>query len=138
MTRCYSEMIQLPTFEERFEYLKCNGKVAEETFGGLRWANQRFYQRSSEWQELRRFVIIRDLGCDLAIPDRIIGSRIYIHHIEPLTIEDITNMTHKVLDPENLVCTCFQTHQAIHYGSMDLLPKTKLVERAPNDTCPWK
>ena len=138
MSRRYSELIKLKTFEERFEYLRCDGIVADPTFGGLRWANQRFYQRSKEWERLRRDIIVRDNGCDLAMPDRIIGSKIYIHHIEPLTIEDITNMTSKVLDPENLICTSFQTHQAIHYGNINSIVPSKFVERGPNDTCPWK
>lgn len=137
MKKTYSELILLPTFEERYEYLKLDGHVGEDTFGFDRYLNQAFY-RSTEWKRIRRWIIVRDNGCDLAHPDREIVGPIYIHHINPISMKDLTDQTDYLRDPENLVCVSYNTHQAIHYGSTELLTPTELVERRPNDTCPWK
>lgn len=137
MKKTYSELILLPTFEERYEYLKLDGHVGEDTFGFDRYLNQAFY-RSTEWKRIRREIIVRDNGCDLAHPDREIVGPIYIHHINPISMKDLTDQTDYLRDPENLVCVSYNTHQAIHYGSTNLLTPTELVERRPNDTCPWK
>ena len=134
--RTYSELILLPTFEERFEYLKLNGAVGKETFGFDRYINQVFY-RSKEWKKVRDIVIVRDNGCDLGILDREIYSRIYIHHMNPISIEDLSNKRDIILNPEYLICVTHNTHNAIHYGDADLLVKD-FVERKPNDTCPWR
>lgn len=128
--------MELPTFEERFEYLKLGGKVAQSTFGFNRYLNQALY-RSPEWKEFRNQIIIRDNGCDLAIPDRMIGRRILIHHLNPIRVEDIVKRRHCVFDPENAVCVSFMTHEAIHYGDDSLLILVP-EERRPNDTCPWR
>lgn len=137
MKKTYSELILLPTFEERYKYLKLDGHVGEDTFGFDRYLNQAFY-RSTEWKRIRREIIVRDNGCDLAHPDREIVGPIYIHHINPISMKDLTDQTDYLRDPENLVCVSYNTHQAIHYGSTELLTPTELVERRPNDTCPWK
>lgn len=134
--RTYSELIKLPTFEERFRYLKLNGVVGEETFGFDRYINQAFYQ-SPEWRSLRNYIIIRDNGCDLGIPDRELNSRIYIHHMNPITKEDILAMNEYVMNPEYLICVSKTTHDAIHYGDESLLV-TAPIERRKNDTCPWR
>lgn len=132
----YSELITLPTFEERYRYLKIGGKVGEETFGFERYLNQEFYQ-SDEWKRVRREVIIRDLGCDLGIEGREIHSRIIVHHMNPISINDILSRSDLLLNPEYLICTIKQTHDAIHYGDESLLIKAP-VERRKNDTCPWR
>lgn len=134
--RTYSELITLPTFEERYQYLRLNGRVGEETFGFDRWLNQRFY-KDPEWLAIRDEVIIRDNGCDLAFPGREIYSRILIHHMNPITKDDILQRSKYLLDPEYLICTIKNTHDAIHYGDENLLVKGP-VERKPNDTCPWR
>ena len=134
--RTYSELITLPTFEERYQYLRLNGRVGEETFGFDRWLNQKFY-KDPEWLRIRDEVIIRDNGCDLAIPGREIYSRILIHHMNPITKDDILQRSKYLLDTEYLVCTIKNTHDAIHYGDENLLVKGP-VERKPNDTCPWR
>lgn len=134
--RRYSELIQLPTFEERFDYLKLNGRVGEFTFNGHRYLNQRLYQ-SPEWTSMRRKVIIRDQGRDLALEGYEIHDRVYIHHINPITIEDIVERRSCVFDLENLVCVSFDTHQAIHYSDEELLPKGPAM-RTKNDTCLWR
>lgn len=134
--RTYSELITLPTFKERFEYLKLGGTVGEETFGFDRYLNQMLY-KSSKWLRVRDFVIVRDNGCDLAIEDREIRSRILVHHMNPITKEDILRESEFVFDPEYLVCTMKNTHDAIHYGDTDLLI-CDFVERRKNDTCPWR
>lgn len=134
--RTYSELIKLPTFKERFRYLKLNGKVAEETFGFDRYLNQQFY-KSSEWLELRDYIIIRDCGCDLGIEDREIYKRIIIHHMNPITKYDIINRTDVLLNPEYLICTTKRTHDAIHYGDESILYDLP-IERTKNDTCPWR
>ena len=134
--RTYSELITLPTFKERFNYLKLDGLVGESTFGFDRYLNQMFY-RSQRWKEIRDFVIIRDDGCDLGVEGYEIHSRIVIHHMNPITIEDIRKESEFLLDPEFLICTIHNTHNAIHYGDENLLIKAP-IERSKNDTCPWK
>lgn len=135
MVRCYTELKQIPTFEGRFEYLKLGGQVAEETFGFDRWVNQRFY-KSPEWLKVRRDVILRDEGRDLGVEGYELQNGIYIHHMNPITVKDIELVRENVLNPEYLICVSFNTHNAIHYGDKNLLPK--LIVRSPNDTCPWK
>lgn len=135
--RTYSELITLPTFEERFRYLQLNGRVGEDTFGFDRYLNQEFYQRSQEWKRVRDFVILRDNGCDLAIDDREIMGKILVHHMNPITKEDILQRSEFLLNPEYLICTMKSTHDAIHYGDESLLIKDH-VERRPNDTCLWR
>lgn len=136
--RTYSELITLPTFEERFEYLKLDGVVGQETFGSDRYLNQMFYKNDEEWKEVRRYVIIRDNGCDLGIIGRDIQKkRIIVHHMNPITKDDIIHRTKFLLDPEYLISTIKNTHDAIHYGDSDLLIKDP-IERYKNDTCPWK
>lgn len=132
----YSELKRLKTFEERFEYLKLNGQVAYETFGFDRFMNQMFY-RSSEWKHIRDFVITRDNACDLGCDGYDIYNRIIIHHMNPLSLDDITEQTDILLNPEFLITTTHETHNAIHYGSINTLPKAP-IERKPNDTCPWR
>lgn len=134
--RTYSELIKLPTFEERYRYLQLDGKVGEETFGFDRYLNQIFY-KSKEWRSVRNHVILRDNGCDLGIEGREIHDRILIHHMNPITKEDILNRTEFLMDPEYLISTIENTHNAIHYGDEDLLMKDP-IERHKNDTCPWK
>ena len=135
--RTYSELITLETFEERFLYLKLDGSIGEDTFGFDRYLNQLFY-RSPEWKQVRNFIITRDMGCDLAIPDHeIINQQILIHHMNPLTKEDIINKSDYLLNPEYLICTIKNTHDAIHYGDNNLLI-TSPVKRSKNDTCPWR
>lgn len=136
MIKTYSELILLPSFKERFEYLKIGGKVGAETFGYERYLNQMLYQ-SAEWRRLRDEIIIRDNGCDLADPDYEIQGRLIIHHLNPITKEDILRKTGSVLNPDNLVCVSFNTHNAIHYGDYSLIPHLP-KERAPNDMCPWR
>lgn len=134
--KTYSELITLPTFEERYRYLRLGGRVGEETFGFDRWLNQKFY-RDPEWLRVRDIVIIRDNGCDLAMPDREIRTRVLVHHMNPITKEDILRRSEFLLNPEYLICTIKNTHDAIHYGDESLLI-TAPVERTRNDTCPWK
>ena len=135
--RTYSELSKLKTFRERYEYLKLDGTVGEETFGFDRYINQMFY-KSEEWKRIRNYVITRDNGCDLGIPDRkIVDSVILVHHINPITKEDIINKNEILLDPEYLITTIKPTHDAIHYGDESLLAED-LVIRSKNDTCPWK
>lgn len=134
--RTYSELIQLDTFEERFEYLKVNGKVGEDTFGFDRYLNQVFY-RSKEWKRIRDQVIFRDNGCDLGVEGYDIYGKIIIHHMNPIRVDDIRHSSEFLLDPEYLICTKLETHNAIHYGDADLIPSAP-IERKPNDTCPWK
>lgn len=134
--RTYSELITIPTFEERYKYLKLNGKVGEETFGFDRYLNQTFY-KSNEWRDIRDYVIIRDNGCDLAMIDREIYGRILVHHMNPVSVDDIMRRSKYLLDPEYLICTTKNTHDAIHYGDSDLLVASP-IERSKNDTCPWR
>ncbi len=134
--RCYTELMRLGSFQDRYEYLRLRGEVGEITFGWERYLNQILYQ-SKKWRRLRNDVIIRDNGCDLAHEDYEIKYRIYIHHMNPITVEDIENDSEFVWNPEYLICTSFDTHNAIHYGDASLLPRLP-VERRPGDTCPWK
>ena len=135
MIRRYSELRHIPTFEERFDYLKLNGSVGRETFGFDRYINQRFYT-SKEWRDIRHYVIARDLGLDLGSEGYEINSRILIHHMNPIVVDDILHKNDDILDPEFLITTCHNTHNAIHYGDSSLLPKP-LVERSRGDTKLW-
>ena len=134
--RTYSELITLPTFEERYRYLKLSGRVGEDTFGFDRYLNQIFY-KSNEWLDVRDYVIVRDGGCDLGIPDREIFGKILVHHMNPIRQEDILRRSKWLLDPEYLICTIKNTHDAIHYGDESLLILAP-TERKKNDTCPWR
>lgn len=134
--KCYSELMLLPTFQARYQYLRLNGEVGKETFGFDRYMNQFFY-RSPEWRRVRDLVITRDEGCDLGVPGREIFGRIIIHHMNPIRPEDIRNRSELLLDPEYLITTIHDTHLAIHYGDGHLLIQEP-IERRPNDTCPWK
>ena len=134
--KTYSELIAFSTFEDRFEYLQLKGIVGQETFGFDRYLNQILYN-SKEWKHLRNEIIVRDNGCDLALEGFEIHGRILIHHINPITIDDVIKRREMVFDPENLVCVTHNTHNAIHYGDKSLLI-TGPVERRANDTCPWK
>lgn len=136
MIRTYSELSELSTFQERFRYLQLGGFVGEETFGFDRYINQKFYM-SKEWKSIRDSIIIRDCGCDLGAEGYEIHGRLYIHHMNPIAVNDIVDQTEFLLNPEYLICTSFNTHNAIHYGDETLLI-TEPVERKPNDTCPWK
>ena len=133
--RSYEALIKIPTFEERFEYLKLSSKIGEATFGFERYLNQAFYG-SPEWKAFRRQVIIRDNGCDLACEDHDIVGKVIIHHINPITPEEIESASPLLMDLDNVVCVSYDTHQAIHYGDASLLPKD-YIPRAPNDMCPW-
>lgn len=134
--KTYSELVRLPTFEERFEYLKLKGSVGKDTFGHDRYLNQVFYT-SQEWRRLRDEIIIRDNGCDLGIEGREIGGKIYIHHLNPLGVNDVLTHSEYLVNPEYLICVSFETHNAIHYGDINLLPRDP-IERKRNDTCPWR
>lgn len=134
--KTYSELILLNTFEERYKYLRLNGSVGEDTFGFDRYLNQKFYQ-SPEWKRLRDKVIIRDNGCDLGIEGREIRGKIVIHHMNPIRIRDILDLSDYLLNPNYLISVTHETHNAIHYGDENLLMKDP-IERKKNDTCPWK
>jgi hypothetical protein len=134
--RTYKELIEFKTFKERFDYLKLNGMVGNDTFGFDRWLNQRFY-KSAEWKHIRNFVILRDNGCDLGLAGNDISGKILIHHMNPISIDDIENRSDILLNPDYLICVSHNTHNAIHYGDSDLLLKVPL-QRTKNDTCPWK
>ena len=136
MIRTYSELIKISTFKDRFKYLSLHGQVGEDTFGFDRWLNQRFY-RSREWKQIRDSIIVRDFGCDLGIPGREIPDRIIVHHMNPIRVQDISDASDYLINPEFLICTSNTTHQAIHYGDERLLCCDP-VERNPNDTCQWK
>lgn len=136
MIRTYSELIKLKTFKDRFEYLKLDGIVGEETFGFDRYMNQIFY-KSREWTSVRRSVIIRDNGCDLGVEGYEIYGKILIHHMNPINLSDIVHKTDELLNPDYLITTVLSTHNAIHYGDASLLPALP-IERRANDTCPWK
>lgn len=134
--RTYSELITIPTFEERFEYLQLKGSVGKDTFGYDRYLNQVLY-RSPEWKRLRNQIIIRDDGCDLACDGYDIYGKVLIHHLNPITVEDVLARSRKVFDPDNLVCVSHNTHNAIHYSDVDLLVSGPII-RTKNDTCPWR
>ena len=134
--RTYSELILLPTFEERFKYLQLNGRVGDDTFGFDRYINQNFY-KSADWKRIRDQIIIRDNGCDLALEGYEIYERILIHHMNPITVKDVELSTEYLMNPEYLICVTHNTHNAIHYGDEKLINKGPVV-RTKNDTCPWK
>jgi len=134
-SKTYSELMTLSTFEERFEYLKLDGAVGKETFGFQRYINQLLYT-SNEWRHLRRTIIIRDDGNDLGCDGLEIHGKILLHHINTITSDDIINRNPKVFDPENLIITTMNTHNAIHYGDASTLSAPPVV-RTKNDTCPW-
>ena len=134
--RTYSDLSKLTTFEDRYNYLRLNGFVGQETFGFDRYLNQVFY-KSAKWRSVRDFVIVRDNGCDLGIEGREIYGKIIIHHMNPITIKDIEQESAFLLDPEFLISTVHETHNAIHYGDENLLIRSP-IERKPNDTCPWR
>lgn len=133
--RTYSELITFDTFKDRFNYLKLGGAVGQDTFGFDRYLNQAFY-KSKEWKGIRNQIILRDNSCDLGIPERDIYDRVYVHHMNPISVGDLENEDY-LMNPEFLICTTKQTHNAIHYGNLDStiqIPK----ERTKGDTCPWK
>lgn len=134
--RCYSELRKLKTFKERYEYLRLLGTVGEDTFGFDRYLNQNFY-RSSEWKRIRNQIIVRDNGCDMGLDGYNIGGRILVHHMNPISIEDIQAGGELILDPEFLVCVSHETHNAIHYG-YDYAERKEYVPRRPNDTTLWR
>lgn len=134
--KTYSELITLPTFEERYRYLRLKGSVGVETFGFDRYLNQKFY-RSPEWKRIRDEVIVRDNGCDLGIEDRVIYGKILIHHMNPITEKDILYRTDALMNPEFLISVTHRTHNAIHYGDESLLVTAPII-RTQYDTCPWK
>ena len=137
LIRTYSELSQLETYEERFEYLLLSGRVGEETFGFDRYLNQQLY-KSKEWKMVRDLVIMRDNGCDLGMEDYDIFGTIYVHHMNPISTDDILDISDYLLNPEYLICVSLDTHNAIHYGSYDYVNRNKVITRKPNDHCPWK
>jgi hypothetical protein len=137
MDKCYSELVKLKTLIERYEYLRTFSKIGEETFGGSRYLNQYLYTKSDLWKSVRRKVILRDNGRDLGLDDYIIQGRIIVHHINPLTKEQLLNFDECIFDMENLISCSHNTHNAIHYGDKSLLPQDP-IERRPFDTCPWR
>lgn len=134
--KTYSELITIPSFIERYRYLRIGGRVGAETFGHDRYLNQILYT-TREWKRFRRDIIVRDKACDLAHEDYELYDKILVHHIDPITIEDVLRRDPKIFDPENVICTSLNTHNTIHYGNEDLL-FAGLVERRPYDTCPWR
>ena len=136
MIRTYTELSRLPSFEERFQYLRLNGAVGDSTFGFDRYLNQLFYQ-SPEWKELRDYIIIRDNGCDLGLEGFDVHGKLYIHHMNPITRKDIETQSDYLLNPDYLIVTSHNTHNAIHYGDEGLLLLPP-PERSRFDTCPWK
>lgn len=138
MIRTYTDLVSIDSYLGRFEYLKLGGSIGAETFGFDRYLNQAFYQ-SPEWKRFRREIIIRDMGCDMAWKElETQGRFIVVHHLNPITPEDVLQRSVKLFDPENAVCVSEMTHKAIHYGDTSLLPSLKPLERSPNDTCPWR
>lgn len=136
LIRSYSELCRFPTLEERFQYLRLNGEVGEELFGYARYLNQEFYH-GGRWYDVREKIIIRDRGYDLGVPGWKIQGNIYVHHLNPITLEQLKWDDPILYDPENLISCSYNTHQAITWGREDLLPKPVIVRR-PNDTCPWR
>ena len=139
MIRTYTELLSIPSFLDRYRYLKIGGTIGHETFGEERWLNQQFYN-SYEWRSFRKDIILRDLGCDLAHRDHpfLPNERITIHHMNPIKIEDVRDMSKVLMDPELVVATSYKTHQAIHFGDESLLGLAEPIVRRPNDTCPWR
>lgn len=138
MIRTYSDLIQLCSFEERFEYLKLDSSVGETTFGSKRYLNQFFYQNSKLWEDVRKLVILRDHGCDLGIGGMEIFRKVHVHHMNPISESDIIHSSEFLLDPEYLISVSEDTHRAIHFGSINILRVNSYEERKPNDTCPWR
>ena len=136
MIRCYSDLKQIDSFKERYLYLKLHGRVGEETFGYDRYVNQQLY-KSQKWKQTRREIIIRDNGCDLGIDGYELDDYIMVHHMNPITLEDIEEERDIIFDPENLICCSSRTHKAIHFGDESLLPREPIIRR-PGDTCPWR
>lgn len=135
--KTYTELSSLDSFEDRFNYLRSNAPIGDSTFGFDRYLNQAFY-KSKEWLSVRNKVILRDNGCDLGIEGReLYSGQIVIHHMNPISVKDITDRNPDIMNPEYLICVSRQTHNAIHYGDESTLPKGP-IERTPNDTCPWK
>lgn len=137
MIRTYTELITLPTFFDRFRYLKLASDVGVDTFGYDRYLNQQFY-KSATWRQLRNYVITRDMGCDLAHPDFEILGSVIVHHLNPITKVDVLEHSDYLLDPEFLVCVSDNTHRAIHYGDDSLILDSQPIIRTPHDTCPWR
>ncbi len=136
--KTFSKMLEFESFEDRFRYLQCTNGVGSSTLGSLRWIAEDFY-RTKEWKDLRRFVIVRDMGCDLGVFDRpLLNEKGVIHHIKPLTADDFRERTMFLLDPEFMVLTSHATHNAIHYGDDHLLERSEPIIRRRNDTVPWK
>lgn len=135
--RTYSELIRIPDFTERYKYLKLNGVIGEDTFGFDRYLNQVFYH-SKAWRNVRRQVILRDNGCDLACEGYDIPGKVLIHHMNPITLKDINQRKDEILNPEFLICVSLGTHNAIHYGDDSRIIAVTPVIRTKNDTCPWK
>lgn len=136
LLKSYRNLILLPTILDRFEYLRIKANVGDSTFGFDRFINQDFYQ-SREWRQVRMKVIARDEGCDLGVPEYPIGGKVIIHHINPITAEDIENASDLLFDLDNLICVSESTHNAIHFGDETLLPAEPII-RTPGDTCPWR
>lgn len=134
--RTYHDLIQIPSFLERYEYLKIGGIVGETTFGYERYLNQMLYS-SRKWKDARNRVLIRDDGCDMGLADYPIGDKIYVHHMNPIIPEMVEENDPVLFEPEFLICVSYQTHNAIHYGDKSLLPQEP-IQREPNDTCPWR
>lgn len=134
--RSYKELSRLKTFDKRFEYLKLSGLVGESTFGFERYLNQMLYN-SSEWRRTRNQIIVRDNGCDLGVEGCEIQGTIIVHHINPISVDDLKDFSEDVFNPEYLICVSLNTHNAIHYGDKSLIPQMP-IERRPGDTCPWK
>lgn len=139
LIRTYTELVKIPTFVERYNYLKLGGKVGQDTFGWERYLNQKFYT-SKEWRDFRRKIIIRDLGCDLGVDgyEYADGEMIFIHHINPIDPQDIIYHSELLMDPENSISCRKRTHDAIHYGDDSLIIPFEIIRRTPNDTCPWR
>ena len=138
MKRTYSELISIPDYYERFNYLKLGGTIGIQTFGSDRYLNQTFY-RSPEWRSFRREIIVRDKACDMAFGGlEVSGGILIVHHINPITVEDVLRRSSNLFDPENVIVVSELTHKAIHYGDASLLPNLAPVIREPNDTCPWR
>ena len=137
MIRTYSELIALPTFEQRFNYCTLNGLVGETTFGSFRYLNQAIYH-GDRWKRLKNHLIDRDKACELAFNDYKIQGPVYLHHLNPVTAEEAEELLDSIFDPENLVCVSFRMHNAIHYGNYDSVAPPIEIERKPFDTCPWR
>lgn len=135
--KSYSELTQLQTYAERFKYLMLGGNVGERTFGEERYLNQQFYI-SPMWKEVRRYVITRDIGCDMGLLGYEISGGLYVHHINPITIDDVIYNRDILTDPENLITVSFGTHNAIHYGDLSWIESQEPIVRTPGDTCPWR